>query len=237
MIGASKSDHAQVSVCVIIPALNEEQSIGKVISTISKSIVREVVVVNNGSTDSTAEVAKQAGATVLFEPRKGYGWACLKGIDYINQHPPDIVIFMDGDFSDYPEEIIHFVHEIEHQQIDLVIGSRVLGTREKGSLTPQQRFGNWLATRLMYLFYGHQFTDLGPFRAIRYPALKSLGMTDKTYGWTIEMQIKALKKGMKCSEIPVNYKRRIGQSKVSGTIKGSVLAGIKILWTVFKYRF
>jgi glycosyltransferase involved in cell wall biosynthesis len=237
MIGASKSDHAQVSVCVIIPALNEEQSIGKVISTISKSIVREVVVVNNGSTDSTAEVAKQAGATVLFEPRKGYGWACLKGIDYINQHPPDIVIFMDGDFSDYPEEIIHFVNEIEHQQIDLVIGSRVLGTREKGSLTPQQRFGNWLAARLMYLFYGHQFTDLGPFRAIRYPALKSLGMTDKTYGWTIEMQIKALKKGMKCSEIPVNYKRRIGQSKVSGTIKGSVLAGIKILWTVFKYRF
>lgn len=222
---------------VIIPAFNEEQSIGKVVEAIPMDIVSEVIVINNGSTDNTENVARNAGATVLNESKKGYGWACLKGIEHINKSDCDIVVFLDGDFSDYPEEIPHVINPILSNNMDMVIGSRVLGKREKGSLTPQQVFGNWLATKLIRLFYGARFTDLGPFRAIKLSSLNQLKMSDKTYGWTIEMQIKAAKERLQFSEVAVNYKKRIGVSKVSGTIKGTVLAGIKIIFAVFKYRF
>lgn len=222
---------------VIIPAFNEEQSIGKVIMDIPRDVVDHVIVVNNNSTDNTVEVAAKAGAIVLDEPRKGYGWACLKGIEHSKTLNTELVVFLDGDYSDYPEEIPDVIRPILEQDMDMVIGSRVLGEREKGSLTPQQVFGNWLATKLIRLFYGARFSDLGPFRAIRAESLEKLKMADKTYGWTIEMQIKAAKQKMRFCEVPVNYKKRIGVSKVSGTVKGTVLAGIKIIFAVFKYRF
>lgn len=222
---------------VIIPAFNEDKSIGKVVAGIPKDLATEIVVVNNGSTDHTAEVAARAGARVLHEPRPGYGYACLKGIAYAAEKssPPDIVVFMDGDHSDYPEEMPDLVRPILHDKADLVIGSRALGIREKGSMTVQQIFGNWLATTLLKLFFGARFTDLGPFRAIRLSSLLSLDMQDKTYGWTVEMQIKSAKKGLRCMEIPVRYRKRIGVSKVSGTFRGTVMAGYKILYTLFKY--
>jgi glycosyltransferase involved in cell wall biosynthesis len=226
-----------VKIAVIIPAFNEAPSIGKVVKAIPKEINALVIVVNNGSTDNTVEEAENAGAIVLNEPRKGYGWACLKGIDYANEQHAEILVFMDGDFSDHPHEMIQLIAPIEAGEMDFVIGSRVLGERERGSLTPQQVFGNWLATRLTRIFYGAKFSDLGPFRAIHADSLNSLNMSDKTYGWTIEMQIKAAKKKLRFCEIPVSYRKRIGVSKVSGTIKGTVLAGIKIIWAVFKYRF
>lgn len=224
------------SVCVIIPAFNEEQAIGKVIRDIP-SFVKKVIVANNGSTDNTKKVAEDAGALVVDEPRKGYGWACLKGMEHAESIHPGIIVFLDGDYSDYPQEIPKLIEPILNNGMDMVIGSRVLGNREKGSLTPQQRFGNWLATRLMRIFYGAKFTDLGPFRAIRFDRLKSLNLSDKTYGWTIEMQIKAAKQNLKFTEVSVNYKKRIGKSKVSGTVKGTILAGIKIIFAIFKYRF
>ncbi|MEJ6756792.1 MAG: glycosyltransferase family 2 protein [Crocinitomicaceae bacterium] len=225
------------TITVIIPAFNEEKSIGKVVSDIPRDLVEHVIVVNNNSNDNTVEVAKSAGAIVLDEPRRGYGWACLKGIEKSRELKTDIVVFMDGDYSDYPEEIVKVIAPILEDNHDMVIGSRVLGKREKGSLTPQQVFGNRLATKLIRLFYGARFTDLGPFRAIKSDALEQLKMADKTYGWTIEMQIKASKEKMKFCEVPVNYRKRIGVSKVSGTIKGTVLAGIKIIFAIFKYRF
>lgn len=224
-------------ICVVIPAFNEELSIGKVVEAIPKDLIEHVIVVNNNSTDNTRTIAENAGAIVLDENRKGYGWACLKGIAKAEELKADIIAFMDGDFSDYPEELINVVNPIINNDMDMVIGSRVLGKREKGSLTPQQVFGNWLATKLIRIFYGARFTDLGPFRAIKTDALKQLKMADKTYGWTIEMQIKASKQKLKFCEVPVNYKKRIGVSKVSGTVKGTVLAGIKIIFAVFKYRF
>lgn len=226
-----------MNIAVIIPAYNEEKSIGKVVNAIPKDIVQIIIVVNNNSTDDTVNVAISAGAIVLTENRKGYGWACLAGMDYLKNQSPEIVVFLDGDFSDYPEEIAQLIQPILEQNMDMVIGSRVLGKREKGSLLPQQRFGNWLATKLIRLFYGAKFTDLGPFRAIRYDKLIALNMADKTYGWTIEMQIKAAKKKYHFCEVPVRYRKRIGASKVSGTIKGTLLAGIKIIFAVFKYRF
>lgn len=225
---------SSLKISVIIPAFNEEQSIGKVVSDIP-SFVDEVVVVNNNSTDSTVQVAEEAGATVLTENKKGYGCACLKGMDYLRSKNTDVVVFLDGDYSDYPEEMVGLIKPIEHDGYDMVIGSRVLGTRERGALTPQQVFGNWLATRLMKLFYGVSYSDLGPFRAIKWSSLEKLNMVDPTYGWTIEMQLKAAKLKMKTTEIAVNYRVRIGVSKVSGTIKGAVMAGIKIIWTIFKY--
>ncbi|MDB4075226.1 MAG: glycosyltransferase family 2 protein [Crocinitomicaceae bacterium] len=225
------------TITVIIPAFNEEKSIGKVVSDIPRDLVEHVIVVNNNSNDNTVEVAKSAGAIVMDEPRRGYGWACLKGIEKSRELKTDIVVFMDGDYSDYPEEIVKVIAPILEDNHDMVIGSRVLGKREKGSLTPQQVFGNRLATKLIRLFYGARFTDLGPFRAIKSDALEQLKMADKTYGWTIEMQIKASKEKMKFCEVPVNYRKRIGVSKVSGTIKGTVLAGIKIIFAIFKYRF
>lgn len=222
---------------VIIPAFNEEESIGKVVQEIPAGVVSEIIVVNNGSTDRTATVAMSAGATVLHEPRRGYGYACLKGIMYCQTHktPPEVLVFLDGDYSDYPAETELVVRPILERKADLVIGSRSLGQREKGSMTIPQIFGNWLATSLIRLFFRESFTDLGPFRAIRFTSLLALDMKDKTYGWTVEMQIKSAKKKLRSIEVPVNYRKRIGTSKVSGTVKGTVLAGYKILYTVFKY--
>jgi glycosyltransferase involved in cell wall biosynthesis len=224
-------------ISVIIPAFNEENGVGQVIREIPKGIVSEIIVVNNGSTDNTEKVANKNGAIVLQEPSAGYGRACLKGIDYLKNSPspPDIVVFLDADYSDYPEEIEQVVRPIVHHGMDLVIGSRALGKRERGSMTPQQVFGNWLATRLLKIVYGITFTDLGPFRAIKYQKLLGLNMQDKTYGWTVEMQLKAAKQGLKCSEVPVRYRKRIGSSKISGTVKGTILAGYKILSTIVKY--
>ncbi len=222
---------------VIIPAHNEERSIGRVVQEIPKDIVRDIIVSSNRSSDDTAAVAGRAGATVLEEEQMGYGNACLKGINYIHSKEvlPDIVVFLDGDYSDYPEEMPALLEPILERGFDMVIGSRALGKREAGSMTPQQVFGNWLATSLMRLFYGVHFTDLGPFRAIRFKSLIDLKMKDKDYGWTIEMQVKAARKKLKSCEVPVRYRKRIGSSKVSGTLKGSVMAGIKILYTLFKY--
>jgi glycosyltransferase involved in cell wall biosynthesis len=222
---------------VIIPAFNEENGIGQVIREIPPNLVSEIIVVNNGSTDNTELIAKAAGATVLREPVPGYGRACLKGIEYLKQAQPlpDVIIFLDADHSDYPEEIPDVLSPIIEGKADLVIGSRALGKREDGSMTPQQIFGNWLATRLLKLFYGVTFTDLGPFRAIRFSTLIELEMQDKTYGWTVEMQLKAAKKGFICVEVPVQYRKRIGFSKISGTVKGTIMAGYKILATIFKY--
>ncbi len=223
---------------VIIPAFNEENAVQNVVAEIPKDLVREIIVCNNGSTDQTAIVAREAGATVLDEPQKGYGHACLKGMQHIKDKPekeqPDIVVFLDADYSDYPEEMYDLVAPILNDEMDMVIGSRALGELEKGSMTPQQVFGNWLATNLIRLFYKYDFTDLGPFRAIRYDRLIELDMQDKTYGWTVEMQVKAAKKKFKCTERAVRYRKRIGKSKVSGTVKGTILAGHKILWTIFK---
>lgn len=224
-------------ISVIIPAFNEENGIGQVLNEIPKNLVREVVVVNNASTDSTEKIAREGGAIVLREPISGYGRACLKGINYLIETvpQPDVVVFLDADHSDYPEEMEALIQPITQEGVDLVIGSRVLGQKETGAMTPQQIFGNWLATRLLKLFYGIKFTDLGPFRAIRFSSLIELDMQDKTYGWTVEMQLKAAKRKMKCVEVPVRYRKRIGFSKISGTLKGTVLAGYKILYTIFKY--
>lgn len=223
---------------VIIPAFNEENSISKVIEELPE-LVSEVIVVNNNSTDQTAAVARKARATVLTETRMGYGYACLKGLNYVREQSktPDIIVFIDGDYSDYPQELSKIVAPIIEGGVDFVIGARVKALREKGSMTPQQVFGNKLATFLMRLFFGAKFTDLGPFRAIRYDKLLQLNMEDKTYGWTVEMQLKALKQKLAYVEVPVRYKKRIGISKVSGTVKGTIFAGIKILGWIFKYSF
>lgn len=223
---------------VIIPAYNEEASIGLVVNELPESMVREIIVCNNNSKDDTARVAREAGATVVDEPRPGYGSACLRGMAHIAARPPaewpDIVVFIDGDHSDYPEQLPELVAPIVEQDMDLVIGSRALGDLEPGSMQPQQIFGNWLATTLIKLIYGYEFTDLGPFRAVRYTALREMGMRDPDFGWTVEMQVRAAKAGLRCTEVPVRYRRRIGVSKISGTIRGTLLAGHKILWTIFK---
>ncbi|WP_179343627.1 glycosyltransferase family 2 protein [Winogradskyella ursingii] len=228
---------------VIIPAYNEEDSIPLVIQGIP-DMVDEIIVVSNNSTDNTIDNAEKAGATVLTENRKGYGYACLKGMDYIawtsinnQKNRPDIIVFLDGDYSDYPEELTKLVKPIVEDNYDFVVGTRDKKLREEGSMTAPQIFGNWLATSLMKVFFNSKFTDLGPFRAIKYDKLLSLNMEDKTYGWTVEMQLKALKQKLKYTEIPVNYRNRIGVSKVSGTIKGAIFAGVKILGWIFKYSF
>lgn len=222
---------------VVIPAFNEENSVGKVVRDIPKNLVRDIIVVNNASTDQTEKSAREEGAIVLKEPVQGYGRACLKGIGYVEDkaEPPEIVVFLDADYSDYPEEIEQLIEPIIQNKYDMVIGSRALGKKESGSMTPQQIFGNWLATTLLKLLYNVNFTDLGPFRAIRFSSLQKLEMQDKTYGWTVEMQVKAAKMELKTTEIPVRYRKRIGKSKVSGTVKGTVMAGYKILHTIFKY--
>ena len=223
---------------VIIPAYNEEDSIANVVNDIP-NIVKEIIVVSNNSTDKTEENAAKAGATVLKEMQRGYGYACLKGMEYIanKNEATDIIVFLDGDYSDYPEQLTELIDPIINNNIDFVIGSRVKRLRESGSMTPQQVFGNWLATFLMKLFFGAKYTDLGPFRAIKYDKLLDLQMEDKTYGWTVEMQLKAIKQKLSYVEIPVKYRNRIGVSKVSGTVKGTIFAGVKILGWIFKYSF
>lgn len=230
-------------VVVIIPAFNEEESIPKVIKDIP-SFIDEIIVANNGSTDNTAGVAAKLGATVVTEYERGYGAACLKAIDYIknknlsaDRQDYDIVVFLDGDYSDYPDEMALVVEPIIKEDYDLVIGSRMIGKREKGAMLPQAVFGNWLAAFLVKLFWNYKFTDLGPFRAIKYSSLLQLNMRDRNFGWTVEMQIKAAKQKMKCIEVPVRYRKRIGESKVTGTIKGTVKASVKILYLIFASLF
>ena len=220
------------SIAVVIPAMNEERAIGRVLAEIPAWVDR-VVVADNGSTDRTAEIARRAGATVVAEAFPGYGAACLAGLTAIGDAA--IVVFLDGDYSDHPDEMTALVDPIVAGASDMVIGSRVLGEREAGALTPQQQFGNWLATTLIRLIWRVRYTDLGPFRAIRADALQSLAMADRTYGWTVEMQIKAAIAGLKVAEVPVRYRRRIGVSKISGTIKGTVKAGWKILSIIGRF--
>jgi glycosyltransferase involved in cell wall biosynthesis len=221
---------------VIIPAFNESTSVGKVIRDIPKDLVAEIIVVNNGSTDDTAMVAEDEGATVLTERRKGYGYACLKGMEHISTkaNDNDIIVFLDGDYSDFPEEMEKLIMPIRQNVADLVIGSRANANRQSGSMLPQQMFGNWLATTLIRVLYKVHFSDLGPFRAVRWGPLQTINMHDKTFGWTVEMQVKAAKLKVRCVEVPVSYRKRTGISKISGTAKGTILAGYKILLTIFK---
>ena len=229
------SENKKPAVYVIIPAFNESKSIGMVLADIP-GLVNETIVVNNASTDDTETIAKEQGATVLRENRKGYGYSCLKGINYLQTkaNPNDIIVFLDGDYSDFPDEISMLIAPILESNFDMVIGSRALGVRESGSMLFQQIAGNWLATALIKLFYNAHFTDLGPFRAIQWNALQQIEMKDKTFGWTVEMQVKAAKHKLKFTEVPVNYRQRIGVSKVSGTIYGTIMAGYKIILTIFK---
>lgn len=227
-----------MTIDVIIPALNEEQSIGLVLQQLPKSLIRNIYVADNGSRDRTAEIAISMGAIVVYQSRRGYGSACLKALESIDAldelDKPHAIAFLDADFSDHPEDLFLMARTLEENDADLIIGSRVLGNAEKGSLTTVQRFGNSLATRLIKLLYGYHFTDLGPFRLIRYSALKKLKMQDADYGWTVEMQVKAAICKLKTIEVPVYYKKRIGKSKVSGTLRGVLGAGSKILFIIFK---
>lgn len=224
------------NVAVLIPAYNEAPSIAQVLKALPDSVT-EVVVIDNDSNDQTTEIAKKNGATVLYEVRKGYGYACLKGMEYLENNPPELVVFLDGDYSDYPEELDQLIAPLRKEDVDFVLGARVKSLREKGSLTPQQLFGNWLACLLMSWLYNSRFTDLGPFRAIRWETLQSLGMQDKTYGWTVEMQLKVLRRKIPYIELPVRYRNRIGTSKVSGTVKGTFMAGYKILGWIGSFYF
>ena len=221
------------AIAVIIPAYNEEAAIGKVLKAIPRSLVKQVIVVDNGSTDGTAARALQVGAELVSEPRRGYGQACLSGIGALKNI--DIVVFLDGDYSDYPEEMEALLAPIEQGTADLVIGSRTLGEHEKGALLPHARFGNALATWLIRRLFRVQYSDLGPFRAIRFDTLQRLRMEDRNFGWTVEMQVKAARLGVQIVEVPVRYRRRIGISKISGTLSGSMRAGYKILWTIFRF--
>lgn len=225
-----------MNISVIIPAYNEEGSIGHVVGDLPRDLIHQIIVVNNASTDKTSEVANSLGCKVVFEPRRGYGQACLTGMKHLNADT-DIVVFIDGDYSDHPDQLEMLVKPIIDDGYDCVIGSRSLGTREVGAMTPQAHYGNKLACFLMRIFWGAKFSDLGPFRAIRFSALKELHMTDRNFGWTIEMQIKAVQTGLRIKEVPVDYRKRIGTSKISGTMLGTILASEKILRTIFKYKF
>jgi len=228
------------AVWVVIPVFNEEASLSLVLNDLPA--VGRVLVVDNGSTDGSATVARKCGATVVPEPRRGYGSACLAGLQAIRDLTtpntrPDVVVFLDGDYSDHPEILPELTAPILEGEVDFVIGSRMLGAREPGAMPPAAVFGNWLAPFLMWLFWGAKFTDLGPFRAISWEALEQLGMSDRNFGWTVEMQIKATVARLGCKEIPVPYRRRVGTSKISGTISGSLKAGYKILYTIARYRW
>jgi glycosyltransferase involved in cell wall biosynthesis len=212
-----------VKVAVVIPVFNERESLPLVVAEIPRDVVGEIVVVDNGSTDDTRLVASGLPVRLVREERRGYGSACLAGISALEASPPEILVFLDGDYS--------------AAGADLAIGSRMLGRREPGALLPQARFGNALACFLIRAISGHRYTDLGPFRAIRWEALRSLGMQDRDFGWTVEMQMKALKKGLRVVEVPVSYRRRVGVSKITGTLTGTLAAGRKILWTIARYGF
>jgi len=223
-----------VIIALIIPALDEELAIGALLEAVDRRWVRDVIVGDNGSRDATGDVARARGATVVRVEERGYGAACAGALSRLADDV-EIVVFMDADGSDDPGEMARLLEPIEGGCADFVIGSRPLGTVERGALTPQQRFGNWLATRLIAGIYGHHYTDLGPFRAIRRDLLDRIGMRDRRYGWTVEMQVRALQIGARVTEVPVTYRRRIGKSKISGTVTGVVKAGWWILYTIFKY--
>ncbi|MGH9317651.1 MAG: glycosyltransferase family 2 protein [Thermoanaerobaculia bacterium] len=223
-----------MKVAVIIPVFNERDSLPRVVADIPRDRVSEIVVVDNGSTDGTDLVAQNLPVRLIRESRRGYGSACLAGVAALEAAPPDVVVFLDGDYSDHPEEMPRLLEAIE-QGADLVIGSRALGEREPGALLAQARFGNLLACFLIRLLYGHRYTDLGPFRAIRLAAYRRLNMRDPDFGWTCEMQVKALRKGLSVAEVPVSYRRRVGVSKITGTLSGTLRAGYKILWTIARY--
>jgi glycosyltransferase involved in cell wall biosynthesis len=233
-----KEQHIEMShkIAVVIPACNEEASIAKVVRDIPGDLAAEVVVVDNNSTDATAENARNAGAAVIRELHQGYGYACQKGIEYLSaaDRKPDIVVFLDGDYSDYPEEMSALVRPIIEQDFDLVIGSRMLRMKNRRAMPFHQIIGNRLLALLIWVLYGVRFTDLGPFRAIKYDTLAGLDIEDKTYGWPAEMQVKAVKRGLHITEVSVNYRRRIGKSKITGTVKGTVLALYRILVAIFK---
>jgi len=224
------------NISVIIPVFNEEESLPKVLHDLPRHLIDEIIVVNNGCTDQTPEIAQKCGCHVVDEPQRGYGQACLSGMLALKS-ATDIVVFIDGDHSDHGEQLEKLIAPILNEGVDFVIGSRALGHREKGAMTPQAFYGNKLACFLMKWFWNVQYSDLGPFRAIKYDALKKLGMVDQNFGWTIEMQIKAVECGLKIKEIPVDYRKRLGKSKISGTLKGTILAGEKILRIIFKYKF
>lgn len=231
-----------MKICVLIPVLNEAESVGLVIRDLPRELVGRVVVCDNGSTDGTPDRARAAGAEVVIEPSRGYGNACLRGLSYLgalsSSEQPDVVVFLDGDYSDYPGELVQVIEPIVEGRADMVTGSRMAGKMEKGAMTFPQRFGNWLAPLLIRWFFGQKFTDLGPFRAIRWDRLQELGMRDKNFGWTVEMQVKAAKKRLRCEEVPVRYRKRVhGRSKVSGTIRGTVLAGTIIIGVIFRELF
>lgn len=233
-------EFAERRIAVVIPALNEERAIPLVLAEVPWSVVEEVVVADNGSTDRTAEVSRAAGAVVVAEPARGYGAACLRGLSYLAQRscgPPDIVVFLDADHSDHPEEMPCLLELMLAHQLDLVIGSRLAGFREDGAMPPQSVWGNRLACWLMRRLFRARYTDLGPFRAVRWTALMQLGMSDRNFGWTVEMQIKAVRLGLRVGEVPVSYRQRIGESKISGTLRGTILAGSKILYLIAKYGF
>jgi glycosyltransferase involved in cell wall biosynthesis len=224
------------AVDVVIPAFNEERSLPLVLSSLPHPPIRRVVVTDNASTDATARVAREGGAEVVLETRRGYGSACLAGLDHLRRTgPPDVVVFVDADFSDHPEELPSLIAPILAGEADLVIGSRILGRREPGALLPQARAGNFVACWMIRLLYGHRFTDLGPFRAVTWEALERMKMADTNFGWTAEMQVKAVRLGLRSTEVPVSYRRRVGVSKITGTVSGTIRAGYKILWTVLRY--
>ena len=224
------------SVDVVIPAFNEEASLPLVLAAVPRGRVRRVVVCDNASTDRTAAAAAAGGAEVVREGRAGYGSACLRALAHLRESgPPEVVVFLDGDYSDHPEELDRLVDPIRDGLADLVIGSRTLGERERGALLPQARAGNAVACWLIRLLYGHRYTDLGPFRAISWTALERLEMSDPDFGWTAEMQVKALRRGLRVLERPVSYRRRVGVSKITGTVRGTLRAGHKILWTVLRH--
>jgi glycosyltransferase involved in cell wall biosynthesis len=231
--------HKFDDVAVIIPALNEEASLPLVLRDLPS--VGCVIVVDNASNDRTSLVASNAGARVVKEPRRGYGAACLRGLKEVGEltsrgeFEPKVIVFLDADYSDHPEFLNDLVAPILEGKMDFVLGSRLLGTREAGAMPAQSVFGNRLACRLMRLLLGAKYSDLGPFRAIRYASLKKLEMRDTNFGWTVEMQIKASRARLRGMEVPVPYRRRIGQSKISGTISGSVRAGCKIIYVILKY--
>ena len=232
------SDSAAPTIDVVIPAFNEEESLPLVLAALPRPPVRRVVVADNNSVDGTARVGREGGAVVVPATVPGYGSACLAALDHVRRHdPPDVVVFIDADYSDHPEELPRVVAPILADEADVVIGSRVLGEREPGALMPQARAGNLVACTLIRLLYGHRYTDLGPFRAIRWQAFEELGMKDTDFGWTAEMQVKAVRAGLAVTEVPVSYRKRIGVSKITGTVKGTIMAGYKILWTVFRYSW
>jgi glycosyltransferase involved in cell wall biosynthesis len=221
-------------VAAVIPARNEEQAIGKVVAALPQDLIKRIIVVDNGSTDDTARIAREAGAQVVSVTRPGYGRACAAGVAAAAS-VADVILFLDGDYSDFPEEARAILDPILRGDADLVLGSRLRGRRQKGALPPHQLFGNWLISGMMRLLYGTRVTDLGPFRAIRADLLAGLGMREMTYGWPVEMMVKAARSGARITEVPVSYRKRIGKSKISGTVRGSVLAAYAIIGVTLRY--